>query len=109
MLLTATRCRCKTSGLEFDLDVEWLESLWERQRGLCFWYQIEMSPKDVKRNPLQPSIDRIDGSKGYLKSNVVLTCAAANLGRNSTPADEFSVFASKLRESFIAGQSQKAE
>lgn len=35
----------------------------------------------------KPSLDRIDRLKGYVKGNVVLSCYAANIGRNETPVD----------------------
>ncbi len=99
-LVTEARCRCRGKDIPFDLDVEWIESLWERQQGRCFWYHVEMQPMDCTRNPLQPSIDRIEPEKGYVKSNVVLACAAANLGRNTTHADVFRRFADSLEANF---------
>lgn len=99
-LVTGARNVAKKKGLEFDIDVEWIESLWGRQQGRCFWYHILMQPADELRNPLQPSIDRINPAKGYTKSNVVLACAAANRGRNTTHADTFRRFADSLEANF---------
>lgn len=99
-LVTVAKERSKKTGIACDLDVAWIQSLYERQNGLCFWYQIEMQALDEYRNPLQPSLDRLDCSRGHTKDNVVLTCAAANMGRSDATPEAFWHFAQKLAENF---------
>jgi hypothetical protein len=100
-LLVHARKSARKRGWDCDIDTAWIADLWRRQRGLCFWYQIEMVPSNTTyRNPFQPSLDRIDCSRGYTKDNVVLTCMAANMGRNCTPPNEFSAFAQQLAKNF---------
>jgi len=93
----------KTTALKHyeatDLDRAFLIDLFARQNGLCYWFGIPMIPSSVYRDPQRPSVDRLDNSIGYLRSNVVLACAAANIGRSSASAERFSAFCTTLRES----------
>jgi hypothetical protein len=77
---------------ENDIDISFIEDLWSKQRGKCFWFNIDMSldkvSKRYSRNPLKVTIDRLDNSKGYTRDNIVLCSYAANCGRaNCTVKD----------------------
>lgn len=76
------RERAKKKFLEFDIDKKYISDLYEKQNKKCFWFDLDLLNHLDNMNPLQPSIDRIDSTKGYVKDNVILTCYAANLGRN---------------------------
>jgi hypothetical protein len=80
-----------------DIDATYIESLWEKQRGLCHWLGIPMVPSTIVRQPQRPSIDKLDGSKGYTRGNVVLCTMFANMGRNSFPSEDFRAFVEDLR------------
>ncbi len=41
------------------------------------------------RDPLAPSLDRIDNKLGYVKGNIQVVARWVNLGRNATPLEEF--------------------
>jgi hypothetical protein len=73
---------CKSRKLEFNLDIDYINYLFQKQNGKCYWFGVDLIPSINKKNPNQPSIDRIDNNIGYVKGNVVLSCYSANIGRN---------------------------
>jgi len=73
-----------------------IRKIYNIQNGLCYWLNI---PLDITFSDMlcQPSIDRLDNSKGYTKDNIVLSCLYANLGRNKATVKEFREFIKKFR------------
>lgn len=92
--------RAKDKGEESDITKEFLKELFEKQNGLCYWFGIPLVPTAENRHPQKPSLDRVDGSKGYTQDNVVLACHAANMGRNSSTFQQFTDFVAVLKSSF---------
>jgi hypothetical protein len=45
--------------------------------------------------PWNASIDRIDGSKGHLQNNCIVTCRFINMGKNAMPTEDFKVWFKK--------------
>lgn len=68
-----------------------LQAIFEEQGGLCYWLGTPLDPNSVfiPNNPLAISTDRLDNDRDYSRDNIVITTRFANLGRGSTPADEF--------------------
>lgn len=69
----------RKKNLEFNLTFEFIKFLFEKQKGKCFYTDLEMSwerGKSLRRNTL--SFDRVDNSKGYVVGNVVLCVFKAN-------------------------------
>lgn len=68
------KSRANKNHIEFDLNIDDLLSLWQNQKGLCFYSGIPMK-NSMKQDGFQswdgPSLDRVDPSKGYVKGNVV--------------------------------------
>ena len=82
----------KTRNLEFSIIVDDIKELYVNQNGECYWFGIELEPSLKPKHPYQPSIDRLDNSKGYTKDNIVLCCYSANIGRNRNTADDWKIF-----------------
>jgi hypothetical protein len=68
--------RVRTKGHEIDFDSTYLEELFLKQEGLCYYTKDEM--KLGANSPKTLSVDRINSDLGYLKSNVCLTTWEVN-------------------------------
>ena len=79
-------------GVNNSLTVDDINELFEKQNGLCYWFKIPLIPSNKHKHPQQPSLDRLDRNKGYVKDNVVLTCYSANIGRNENDLDTWVEF-----------------
>lgn len=80
----------KSNGLFLNKTItkEDIKRIYKKQNGLCYWLEI---PLDITFTDKlrQPSIDRLDNSRGYEPDNIVLTCKFANLGRQSSTEEDF--------------------
>ena len=97
LLVNSSRHNAKRYGYDFDIDEDYILELFAKQNGKCYWYGVDLVPSAITRSPDKPSIDRIDCQEGYMKGNVVLSCMAANIGRNSCNAEIFELFSKQLR------------
>jgi hypothetical protein len=97
LLINSSRHNAKRYGYDFDIDEDYILELFTEQNGKCYWYGVNLVPSMITRSPDKPSIDRLDCQKGYIKGNVVLSCMAANIGRNSCDAGVFELFCKQLR------------
>lgn len=86
----------KYRGVENTLTVDDIKQIFQKQNGLCYWFKIPLIPSDKSKHPQQPSLDRLDRSKGYTKDNVVLCCYSANIGRNDNDLETWINFLKKL-------------
>jgi hypothetical protein len=82
----------KNRGIENTITIEDINELYEKQNGLCYWFKVPLSPSNERKHPQQPSLDRLDRNKGYVKDNIVLTCYSANIGRNENDLDTWTEF-----------------
>lgn len=89
----------KAKGIEFTLTLEDVQDIYNKQNGLCYWFNVPMIPSDKPRFPQQPSLDRLNLFGGYTKDNVVLCCFVANMGRSHNTTEEFSSFVEVLKRS----------
>jgi hypothetical protein len=83
---------CKTSsekrgGQEMSLTRDGLLDLWNKQKGLCFYTDIEMDTQPELFNSV--SVERIDSSIGYTIDNVVLVCNVINRMKSDLSLDLF--------------------
>jgi hypothetical protein len=98
LLINSSRHNAKRYGKEFDIDENDILELYNKQNHKCYWFGIELIPSVVNRSPYKPSIDRLDCNLGYVKGNIVLSCMAANIGRNNCDAEIFAEFCENLRK-----------
>lgn len=90
--------RKKSKGDDYNIDLEYLKSLWQFQNGICPYTKIKMElPNNTsefqKHHSLKrASLDRIDSSKGYVKGNVEFVCLLINMAKNSYSKKEVSSF-----------------
>ena len=82
----------KHRKIENHLTVDDINEMFDKQNGLCYWFKIPLIPSNHKKHPQQPSLDRLDRSKGYTKDNVVLSCYSANIGRNENDIETWLEF-----------------
>ncbi len=76
VVLSKAEIRAKRKGLLFSLRQEDIQP--QLDAGVC---EVTGVPFDMKSSARQwntPSLDRIDSSKGYVKSNVRMVCWAVN-------------------------------
>jgi hypothetical protein len=77
----SARERARRLGVPFDIDTAHLIQLWDEGGGRC---AISGVPFEVRRftpgkkDPLRPSLDRIEAGGGYVRGNVRLVCLAVN-------------------------------
>lgn len=79
----AIKRRCITKNIKFNIDVEYILFLFEKQEGKCFYTNDTMVMKagiGVHKNHL--SIDRLIPDRGYVKGNIVLCLLAANSAKS---------------------------
>ena len=82
----------KRRGVEHTLNVNDINEIYENQNGLCYWFKIPLIASNNAKHPQQPSLDRLDGNKGYTRDNVVLSCYSANIGRNENDLETWKEF-----------------
>ncbi|MHC2867923.1 hypothetical protein ACVIYH_009056 [Bradyrhizobium diazoefficiens] len=76
------RQRAATKGIQFDLSTDWVLEQVEAQNFKCCLTSIPFymaTESKSFRNPFAPSIDRIDPSGGYTKTNVRIVVFAINV------------------------------
>jgi hypothetical protein len=86
----------KKRNCEHNITVNDVKELYNKQNGLCYWFKIPLLITLDQKHPQKPSLDRLDRNKGYTKDNVVLTCYAANIGRNEKDVDKWKDFVDLL-------------
>ena len=86
--LNGLKGRAKSGGKEFNLDVEYLRTIYPED-GKCpaLGIKFELGKRDTT-----PSLDRIDNSRGYVKGNVQWVSVKANcIMYNATPKEVMKV------------------
>jgi hypothetical protein len=89
VLLGQARRRAKKAKLEFDLDVNFLKYMWDKQKGICVLTGKVMSTEKGKGHIFDSaSLDRIDNFSGYAKDNVRFICTIVNKMRANGTDEE---------------------
>lgn len=80
--LRRLRKRSKDEGKVFDVDLEYLHEIWNKQGGKCIYTHVSLIHphyKTKKHNRIYTaSLDRIDSSKWYIKGNVQFVSMCIN-------------------------------
>ena len=92
----------RTIPLDVTIDEVYLIKQFLKQNGKCYWTEFPINPQGVfeKHNPLSPSLERLDESKGYIPGNVVIALRLFNLGRQTCPEKKFKEQVQHLKEHF---------
>lgn len=103
--LNNAKRRAKKYNREFDLDLEYLKNIWEKQVGKCAVTKLQMVQKFIhtkknrtEKSPYQASLDRIDNNKGYIKGNIRYVCFMFNIARNNFSDEEVLEFCNKAQQ-----------
>jgi len=76
--------RCKKKQLDFDIDIDFILSLLEKQS-----YKCKYSNQIISLNDGTASLDRIDNTKGYIKTNIQWVHRTINYMKNEMSDNEF--------------------
>jgi len=95
--------KAKHRHKEFDLDEEYLDSIWN---GVCPLTNlpIKLKNRNHKNCPFTASLDRKDSSKGYVKGNVQFVSYSANLAKNNFSDSEIKDWIEKICQSNLSSQ-----
>lgn len=75
----------------FELSVELLTEMWDKQEGICALTGIQMTYIKGKGTHYfsNLSVDRVDSTIGYTKNNIQLVCMWANGAKGAFTMEEF--------------------
>lgn len=91
-ILGDARRRAEKSKIPFEIDLDFLKSLWDTQFALCKFTGLPLEYIKVpgkNKNPYQASLDRIDSRGGYTKDNVRWVCWFINEMKMDYSEEEF--------------------
>lgn len=89
------RSECKRKGIPFDLDAEYLESIWT---GICPVFGTPISKASEGRGSMHSAhLDRIDPNGGYVYGNVAWISGRANRIKYDATIEELSAIISYMK------------
>lgn len=89
------KASAKLRKIEFNVSMEYLWDLFNKQRGLCaytgckIFLPINVKNLRGKENELVASLDRIDSSQGYVEGNLQWICKRTNYMKHTMKEDYF--------------------
>lgn len=93
--------RAKRKRISYDIDIDYLLSLFSKQNGKCAMSNKSMTwitGNGRHSNYSNISIDRIDSNLGYTKGNVQLVCYIVNLMKNKLTTEELKFWCKAVTE-----------
>lgn len=98
-LLYGCKTRSLQNNLNFDLNVQFIVDLYNKQNGKCAISGLPMTTRRQSgKNPYNVSIDRIVPSLGYTKENVRLVCSHVNMMRSNLEDSQLLEFCKAVLE-----------
>ena len=95
------RERAIRNGIPFDITLDFLHQLWDKQNGLCALSGVPMTFELKEgRVPTNVSIDKICSAFGYTMTNVQLVCMACNQIKSDLTEIEMYNFCKKIVENY---------
>ena len=97
-MITGAKKRAKMKGLEFDLTLDFIRELNDKQNGRCAYTNTPLNWDRQDKSGIattsncpdsRASLDRINSSKGYTQDNVQLVTYIVNLIKNAFPEQDF--------------------
>ena len=101
------RVRNSPKNLEYDIDFDFLQKLWNIQNGKCAVTGLQMdlnSGTIYKKNSFIVSVDRKNSSLGYTKDNIQLVCFAVNQIKSDFTDEEFEFWIRTISSQAFSGQ-----
>lgn len=68
--------------MAFDIDFDWMIEQYIRQQGMCYYSGMCMNVGKGDSADWKVSLERLDASVGYLKTNTVMICHEFNMSVN---------------------------
>ena len=90
---------CELNDIDYNLDQEWIHDRMLKGCSLT-GIKFDLNAVDGRLNPMGPSIDRIDSTMGYLKSNCRVILFCLNAFKSTMSDDEMYSVAKKLIGNF---------
>jgi hypothetical protein len=87
-LIRMFKTQADLKNKKWDVSLEYLGDLYEKQNGKCIYTGWELEINGSKQSKTA-SLDRIDSSKGYIKGNVQWVHKDVNIAKNKLSHDDF--------------------
>lgn len=87
---------------EYDITPSYIIKLIQSQDNRCLLSGIEFEWEYGKNLPFQPSIDRIDSTKGYIKGNIQILCNCINQMKSNLTQSQFLSYVNDIYNHKIA-------
>lgn len=91
--------------VEFDIDIDYLEALWEQQKGVCPYTGVNLTlmrhAAELQDPRFSASLDRLDSSKSYIKGNVQFVSRSINYMKNTMTNDQVWEFIKIISENYL--------
>ena len=105
---SAIKYKAASRGIEFDVSIDYLDTLWEQQDGRCFYTNEELDI--TSRDRATASLDRIDSNIGYIEGNVVWVLNEINFAKHTLTEERFLELIGKVyQHKIVRGRSESFE
>lgn len=95
-VFSAIKYKAKLRGIDFNIDLPFLDELYKLQNGLCYYSGLPIDAKT--RNQVTASLDRTDSALGYVPSNVRWVHKEVNFMKHTASEEHFFELIDKIHE-----------